>query len=226
MKIRVCEQHSALGEAFRRRRLPWLRVSLGVVVGLVAAMTFALPKTVFARVADPSPTIRVRVDNYTQASHNILAAAEREASRIFAKAGLTVVWLNCLPEHSIVVPQDPCQEALEAKVISLRVLPTPLRNVFQDTVFGFAVHPVLASVYYDHVLLLAKRDMAEFEEVRVILGCVIAHEIGHLLLGSNSHSSSGIMRSRWEPKQIRQALTGTLLFTPEQAKLIQRRERE
>ena len=55
----------------------------------------------------------------------------------------------------------------------------------------------------------------------IILGCVIAHEIGHLLLGSNSHSVSGIMQGRWERRQVRQAVTGTLLFTPEQAKLIQ-----
>jgi hypothetical protein len=66
----------------------------------------------------------------------------------------------------------------------------------------------------------AKSDDAEFE-VPIILGCAIAHEVGHLLLGSNSHSGSGIMQRRWERKEMRHAMTGTLLFTPEQAKLIQ-----
>lgn len=53
---------------------------------------------------------------------------------------------------------------------------------------------------------------------RTILGCVTAHELGHLLLGSNSHSSTGIMQSPWREKQVREALDGTLLFTAEQAK--------
>jgi hypothetical protein len=220
MKISVSEQHSTLGEAFRRQRLPWLRLSLGVVVGLVGVMSFAFPETVFGRVADPSPAIRVRVDNYAQASPATLAGAEREAGRILGEAGLRTIWLDCPAGHSASVPQDPCQEPLEATDIVLRVLSEPTQNRFPDTVFGFAVVPVLASVYYDYVLRRAKSDDAQFE-VPIILGCVIAHEVGHLLLGSNSHSGSGVMQRRWEHKQIRQAMTGTLHFTPEQAKLIQ-----
>jgi hypothetical protein len=100
------------------------------------------------------------------------------------------------------------------------VLSEPTKNRFQDTVFGIAVVPILASVYYDYALRTAERDNAAFE-APIILGCVIAHEVGHLLLGTNSHSGSGVMQQRWERRQIRQAMTGTLLFTPEQAKLIQ-----
>jgi len=116
--------------------------------------------------------------------------------------------------------QNPCLEPLEATDIVLRVLSEPTQNRFQDTVFGFAVVPILVSVYYDYALNTAKRDNAEFE-VPIILGCVIAHEVGHLLLGLNSHSGSGVMQPRWERRQIRQVMTGTLLFSPEQAKLIQ-----
>jgi hypothetical protein len=102
----------------------------------------------------------------------------------------------------------------------LRILAAPTENRFQDKVFGFAVVPALASVYYDYVSRRAESDDAEFE-VPIILGCVIAHEVGHLLLGANSHSDLGVMQPRWERKQIRQAMMGGLLFTPEQAKLIQ-----
>jgi hypothetical protein len=94
------------------------------------------------------------------------------------------------------------------------------QNKFQDTVFGFAVHPILATVYYDYPVRLARGDNSDFE-LPVILGCVIAHELGHLLLGSNSHSGSGIMQPRWERRQVRQAMTGDLLFTSAQAKRIQ-----
>jgi hypothetical protein len=118
------------------------------------------------------------------------------------------------------VEQNPCLEPLEPTDIVLRVLSEPTKNRFQDTVFGIAVVPILASVYYDYALRTAERDNAAFE-APIILGCVIAHEVGHLLLGTNSHSGSGVMQQRWERRQIRQAMTGTLLFTPEQAKLIQ-----
>ena len=74
----------------------------------------------------------------------------------------------------------------------MRILPAPVLDKFQDSVFGFAVHPVLASVYYEFALRRARSDDAEFE-LPIILGCVMAHELGHLLLGSNSHSDKGIM---------------------------------
>jgi hypothetical protein len=220
MKTRIMGQHSALGEFFWQHPHPWFRLSSRFALGLVGVLGLAFPETILASAADPSPTIRIRVDNYSQASRSILAATEREAGRILGEAGLRTVWLDCPVGHSTAVPQDPCQEPLEATDIVLRVLSEPTQNRFQDTVFGFAVHPVLASVYYNYVLRRARSDNATFE-VPVILGCVIAHEIGHLLLGSNSHSSLGVMQQRWERKQIRQAVTGIMLFTPEQAKLIQ-----
>jgi hypothetical protein len=102
----------------------------------------------------------------------------------------------------------------------LRVLSEPTQDKFQDTVFGFAVVPILASVYYDHALRTAKKDNAEFE-VPIILGSVIAHEVGHPLFGLNSHTSAGVMQPRWERKQVRRAMTGALLFTHEQSKLVQ-----
>ena len=169
-------------------------------------------------IPDPNPTIRVGVLDYTSVSPAILAEAEHEAGRILSKAGLRTVWVDCSVRHSTTVRQDPCQE-LEATDIWLRVLSEPTQNELQDTVFGFAVVPVLATVYYEAVRH-AKSDGAAFD-IPIILGCVIAHEIGHLLLGSNSHSGWGVMKPRWERKQFRQAMTGILLFTPEQAKRMQ-----
>jgi hypothetical protein len=222
MKIRISQRRPAFSEAFSVRGIPsrWLR--LGVVVSLVAVMSFADAERVFAGVEDPSPTIRVRVNNYAKASPAIIARAEREAGRILGEAGLLVVWLDCpmKPFGGVDVQQHLCLEPLEATDIVLRVLSEPTQDKFQDTVFGFAVVPILASVYYDYALRIAKKDNAEFE-VPIILGSVIAHEVGHLLLGLNSHTSAGVMQPRWERKQVRQAMTGVLLFTHEQSKLVQ-----
>ena len=47
-----------------------------------------------------------------------------------------------------------------------------------------------------------------------MLGSVMAHEIGHLLLGSHAHAISGIMRGHWESGELHQIAMGTLRFLP------------
>ena len=194
-------------------------VSFVVIVGLIGIMRFAFLETAFAAENDPRPTIKIQIYNYSQASPAIMARAEREAGRILGKAGMQAVWLECPVGPSPPGPLGPCEKAPEATDLRLRVLASPIQNKFQDTVFGFTVHPVLASVYYDYALRRAKSDDAEFE-IPIILGCTIAHELGHLLLGTNSHSNTGIMQPRWEPNQFRQLMMGTLLFTADQSKLM------
>jgi hypothetical protein len=79
MNIGTKEQHRAFGQAFMRHRISWLRLRLAIVVSLVGVINLVSSDAVFANVADPSPMIRVRVNNYTQASALIVARAEREA---------------------------------------------------------------------------------------------------------------------------------------------------
>ena len=42
---------------------------------------------------------------------------------------------------------------------------------------------------------------------------VMAHELGHLLLGSNSHAGAGIMRARWQGEELRRVSRSGLWFT-------------
>ena len=72
-----------------------------------------------------------------------------------------------------------------------------------------------ASIFYHRVEELSER---RHTSKSLLLGHLIAHEIGHLLLGSNSHSRSGIMHVPWDRGQIERASLGTLLFTRQQAK--------
>jgi hypothetical protein len=154
----------------------------------------------------------------------VLLDAEREAGRILRTAGLRAVWLECPVGRFTSGRKGHCEKAPEATDLRLRVLGAPLTNKFQDTVFGFAVHPVLASVYYENAARRAKSDDADFE-APIILGCAIAHELGHLLLGTNSHSDAGIMQPRWESDQFRQLMIGNLVFATEQSKLMREQAR-
>lgn len=135
--------------------------------------------------------------------------------------GLQIIWVNCPRVDSSSSLRDPCLGPLEATDVVLRVLPRVNHAKFQDAELGFAVVPTLASVYYERVMRLAVSDEAAFEGP-IILGCVIAHELGHLLLGSGSHARAGIMQSRWDRKQIRQATTGRLLFSEEESQRMKR----
>jgi hypothetical protein len=194
------------------------------VLGLVGIAGPAFPGMAFPAENDASPTITVQIYNYSLASPTVLVEAEREAGRILGMAGLRAVWLECPVGPFTTGPQGHCEKAPGATDLRLRVLGAPLTNEFQDTVFGFAVHPVLASVYYEYAARRAKSDDADFE-APIILGCAIAHELGHLLLGTNSHSDAGIMQPRWESNQFRQLMIGNLIFTTEQSKLMQEQAR-
>ena len=56
---------------------------------------------------------------------------------------------------------------------------------------------VLASIFAGSA---ADRSARSGVPLPTILGRVTAHEIGHLLLGSNSHSAHGLMRASWDVK--------------------------
>jgi hypothetical protein len=56
-----------------------------------------------------------------------------------------------------------------------------------------------------------------------ILGAAMAHELGHALLPSGSHSASGLMRAVWTDVDFRNASSGFLTFNRQQGQLIAER---
>lgn len=70
-------------------------------------------------------------------------------------------------------------------------------------------------VFYDQVERIANGATAAGP---VLLGRSMAHEIGHLLLGANTHSPTGIMRARWSARELRLNAGPGMLFTQEEAR--------
>jgi len=69
-------------------------------------------------------------------------------------------------------------------------------------------------IFYDRVETLA--HIAN-EATYLVLGHAIAHEIGHVLLGSFEHASGGLMQARWSAATCRLASAGLLAFRREEA---------
>jgi hypothetical protein len=164
-------------------------VRLGFVLAVLGLLAI-FPSCSFAR---PTLSLTVRVFNYAHVSLPTLTSAERDANQILAAAGLQVVWLDCLEKAQAVQSKALCEMGWSPELPSVRLLSGQVTKQFHGFEFGFSSVPVLVTVSYEHIASHALRDNSP-SEASTLLGCVIAHELGHLFLGSDSHSSVGIMQ--------------------------------
>jgi hypothetical protein len=163
-------------------------------------------------------TIAIRVYSEVSLSDKVLSQAEKEGSRIFQQAKVATVWVNC--ETSFTPTDSRCHAAPDPKHLVLRIVPKALSAI--DSTFGMAFLAINSGVYAD-VFFDSIENLHHDCGVSIgrVLGHVMAHEVGHLLLGSHSHSAIGIMCSSWHGEQLRMIAMGTLFFTSEQARAMQ-----
>jgi len=184
---------------------------------LAALLTFApqaLPEDRSGNPAGLPPRINVRVHNYAQVSSEILTQAEVAAAEILGKAGVQITWTNCDPARRDLGDAPGCNQFLGPTNLGVRILPQfgVIPGITKRTM-GLAVGE-LASVSFRRV----KEEAAEFGvQPYEVLGPAIAHEIGHLLLGSQGHSPTGIMRARWRREDYEHAPRGAFKFAAQQA---------
>jgi hypothetical protein len=143
--------------------------------------------------------------------------AERETNRIFSQAGIGIAWLHCP------IPLRPdSDEACGADIgvageVRLRLVDHPTENV--HGVFGFTVPPAFATVYYGSIVQIRSVDNGTYE-TPMIMGCIMAHEIAHLVLGPGAHAPTGIMQAKWGHAELNQAIKGLLGFTVAEADML------
>ena len=135
-----------------------------------------------------------------------LAAAREHAQAILQEAGLNVVWTDCWVGDRRQAPGAPrCQEPVGGDIV-LRLQKTGDADRSKFVSMGFSLvgiagaAPFLATVYVDRVESVARGAGID---ARRVLGLAIAHEIGHVLLNSNSHAPSGLMRADWSRTELR-----------------------
>lgn len=149
-----------------------------------------------------------------------LAAARQDAEAILQQAGVNVVWAECWvggPEPRPAASR--CEEPVGGDIV-LRLQKTRDADRSKFVSMGFslvgtaAAAPFLATVYVDRVASVARGAGADS---RRVLGLAIAHEIGHVLLNSNTHAASGLMRADWSRTELRRTDPAAWTFLESEA---------
>jgi len=161
--------------------------------------------------------LQVSVFNSSPISSSTIERAESHAGRVLRDAGVAVIWLNCPQDAQHEASLGPCSEASFPSHLHLRIARAS-RSLKATTVgISFVAEDgkgCYADLFYEPIRQLQEETHAS---PSVILGHAMAHELGHLLLGTNSHSPSGLMRAQWTGEDLAMASKGNLRFSQEQS---------
>ncbi len=171
-------------------------------VGALTAILWTVPSASLAQ------TVVVRTfDNYGVAG-DALAVARPMVDAAFAAAGIHLSWLDCWSrDREAAQAPSECRQPLKANEVVLRLQAAGALPASRHLSMGFALVnvadgvPFLATVFPDRVRSVSRDARLDFG---VLLGRAIAHEIGHLLLGTNHHTDGGLMRAGWSHVEFRQ----------------------
>ena len=185
---------------------------------LVLELGLLLPLAATAQPAQATPVVlRVSMFDDDAVGAATLREAEREASRVFQRANIEVIWLQCPQNTSEQISLGRCAEASYPAHLHLRVVPRSRGAKISTVGMSFLSADgkgCYADLFYERVVEL---QMKSHTRTAVILGHAMAHELGHLLLSSNSHSRDGLMRAQWNRGDLAEAARGSLLFSPEES---------
>jgi hypothetical protein len=157
--------------------------------------------------------IVVHVDNYSRILRPDRSAAEEVATQIYAKAGVRIVWASGDDEAS--APGLHVRMQLLSSDMAMRKIKA---EGLADTVLGLSAREAGRAYIFTHRIFthrIARRTLRPSGDFRRLLGLVMAHELGHLVLPSHSHSGDGIMRAN-----IGVLSNSALAFTTEQGAAI------
>jgi hypothetical protein len=192
-----------------------MRRKLGLILATVALF--------FASKADAGPdphpkTIHLKVSVFNDAlvPPSVLREAEARTRSVFEEAGVSLSWLDCGTPgnwHS----ELGCREVLFPSHLSIRLVAG--QKAGRDDIFGQSFLNEQGQGSYAYVYLTPLSGAKALELVREgdLLGYVVVHELGHLLLGKNSHSAEGLMRAKWDASELRAAARGRLSFSRSEA---------
>ena len=163
--------------------------------------------------------LTVRLYNSAHVSAGDLVQAEQRAAEIFRQAKVKIIW-DLIPLAGSVRHPGKSEEWNPAD-LHLRLWTHDMvgTNAFSDDTLGFclSIEQSTAIIITDEI---RSRAALDFTNPGDLLGLVMAHEMGHLLLPSAAHSDGGIMQAKIATT-LRDRKRMLLVFSRLQATLIQ-----
>jgi hypothetical protein len=210
-----------------------LRWTLGMGLALASGLTGFSPTAVVVA-SENRPTITIHVRNYAGVAPQTLKEAEKVATEIYRKAGVDIRWANVplAPENG--QRNSASHQTFTLADIQLNIFPDVMSDLLglSNSVMGLApgAGPDRETVYvFDSKVKTSywrmssayiNGDIDRFVSMGQVLGHVIAHEVGHLLLNQQVHSAYGIMRGVWSLADFLEMTRGMLLFTSQQGEFL------
>jgi len=189
---------------------------------LVAPKCFSLPP--HQQTESKRLQIGVRVYNDAHVPDVQTRAAEEVVARVLQHAGIEAEWSDCTVVGGMPRTDSPsCAAPLHSRdlvVYFVDRLEAHFSCVDRNAL-GYSIIPdtrelaSMAYVSYSRIQHLSATTSTRAED---LLGLAVAHEIGHLLFGSNQHANQGIMRAKWRLRDLEARAWDEFQFTEEQGK--------
>ena len=170
------------------------------VVAILITLGICAPTRGFAAEPTEQSDITVRTYDTFGVKESVAEEARAAARMLLADAGVRVRWRECrTPGRAGAASKDACSDRVAPRELIVRIILTP-RTILDPEILGYSFvdrergRGTLATVFADRI-----RDLAVQLQVpqSVLLGRAMSHEIGHLLLGTVTHSLRGVMRGHW-----------------------------
>jgi hypothetical protein len=161
--------------------------------------------------------VTISVYNDAEVPQDVLGRGEKQAERVFGQSGIEVTWLNCRVPAVSEEASLACREAVFPKHLHLRIVRKSVGSKGETMGISFQAEDgsgCYADLFYEPMKQLQRSDGTD---VASLLGYVAAHEVGHLLLGRNSHSAAGIMHAHWSVQELVSAKQGGLVFSEQES---------
>lgn len=163
----------------------------------------------------------VRLHNYARVKPAVLSPAKHVAGQVFGAIGIELLWLDVPLTRAELANSAGTLWEPGAAVVDVNILPRSMTALAKLPKSALGLTPMtregecvtFASVYYDRIEQAVRYTAASTSQ---ILGYSIAHELGHMLLRTTHHSSTGIMIADWKLVDVRHAAQGLVGFTPQQ----------
>jgi hypothetical protein len=161
--------------------------------------------------------ITVVIFDYAGTPGPTLKKASETAQTMFRMAGLETNWVVCRPVKNLV---EPCLLPPAGSYLEARITPNWADSREKHEAMGFALSVNGERTAISYALYAPTKAFANRagQSVTVVLACVMAHEIGHLM--GLKHGLSGIMKAEFEPRDMLQAAMSQLDFNTEEARVL------